>query len=100
MEECSTTDVMMCRLQRFALRFKGIDSQVLLLLLENENIYVSTGSACLAGSDSPSHVISAMKPELAGRRDYLRFALDESNTVEEINFVLNTLSRLVEVLRK
>ncbi len=51
----------------------------------NEAICASTGSACLADSDEPSHVIRAMKPQSAASRQMVRFSLDLSNTADEIN---------------
>jgi cysteine desulfurase len=47
--------------------FHGIESEALLLLLDREEICASSGSACLADSEEPSHVIQAMKPEMDGR---------------------------------
>jgi cysteine desulfurase len=41
--------------------FHGIESEALLILLDKEGICASSGSACLADSDEPSHVIKAMK---------------------------------------
>ncbi len=53
--------------QRFAnttnITFHGIESEALLILLDKEGICASSGSACLADSDEPSHVIKAMKPD-------------------------------------
>lgn len=36
--------------------FHGIESEALLILLDKEGICASSGSACLADSDEPSHV--------------------------------------------
>ncbi len=44
------------------LTFHGIESEALLLLLDKEAVCASSGSACLADSDEPSHVLKAMKP--------------------------------------
>jgi cysteine desulfurase len=38
----------------------SIESEALLILLDKEGICASWGSACLADSDEPSHVIKAM----------------------------------------
>lgn len=48
--------------------FRGIESEALLVLLDQAGICASMGSACLGNSDGPSHVIKAMKPDgLASR---------------------------------
>jgi len=54
------------------LHFPGLDSEALLLLLDQAGICASSGSACLADSPDPSHVISAMKPGRAAHES-LRF---------------------------
>jgi hypothetical protein len=43
--------------------FHGVESEALLILLDQESVCASSGSACLADSDEPSHVVKAMKPE-------------------------------------
>ena len=67
--------------------FHGIESEALLILLDKEGICASSGSACLADSDEPSHVIKAMKPESAASRQMIRFSLDAANTADEIKKV-------------
>jgi cysteine desulfurase len=74
--------------------FHGIESDALLILLDKEGICASSGSACLADSDEPSHVIRAMKPESAASRQMIRFSLDAENTKAEVNLTLQKLSRV------
>ncbi|MDZ7837090.1 MAG: aminotransferase class V-fold PLP-dependent enzyme [Actinomycetota bacterium] len=40
--------------------FEGIDSELLISYLNEEGIFVSSGSACTTGSLEPSHVLMAM----------------------------------------
>jgi cysteine desulfurase len=78
--------------------FHGVESEALLILLDQQGICASSGSACLADSDGPSHVIKAMKPESAASRQMIRFSLDPKNTKSEIGFVLQQLTRLCSCL--
>jgi cysteine desulfurase len=74
--------------------FHGIESEALLILLDKEGICASSGSACLADSDEPSHVIKAMKPDTAASRQIIRFSLDTGNTIDEVGFTLQKLAQL------
>ncbi|WP_368488580.1 cysteine desulfurase family protein [Clostridium sp. BJN0013] len=80
--------------------FIGIKGEVLLHLLEEENIYVSTGSACSARSNKDSHVLKAIglkKEELDGT---IRFSFTEDNSLEEIDYTLDVLIRSFKFLRR
>jgi len=79
--------------------FHGIESEALLLLLDKEGVCASSGSACLADSDEPSHVIKAMKPESAASRQMIRFSLDTSIGETDIRAVVQTVQRAVSALR-
>jgi cysteine desulfurase len=68
------------------------------LLLDQEGICASSGSACLADSDEPSHVIKAMKPESAASRQMIRFSLDTDIYKSDVNTVAKSLQRSVSVL--
>ena len=78
--------------------FHGIQSEALLILLDKEGICASSGSACLAASDEPSHVIRAMKPDSAASRQMVRFSLDAVNTTTEIKSALAVVKRATELL--
>ncbi|TAK03047.1 cysteine desulfurase NifS [bacterium] len=71
--------------------FHGIESEALLILLDKEGICASSGSACLADSDEPSHVIKAMKPESNASRQMVRLSLGSSNTVNDVKQALRIL---------
>lgn len=77
--------------------FHGVEAEALLLLLDREEICASSGSACLADSEEPSHVIGAMKPETDGRNT-LRFSLGMSNTMEEVGRAVDAVQRAAMVL--
>lgn len=79
--------------------FHGIESEALLLLLDKEGICASSGSACLADSDEPSHVIKAMKPDTAASRQMIRFSLDATSATADIKETASVVKRAVEMLR-
>ncbi len=81
------------------LTFHGIESEALLLLLDQAGICASSGSACLADSDEPSHVVKAMKAESAASRQMIRFSLDETSSATEIKNVLSEVQGVVKLLR-
>jgi cysteine desulfurase len=78
--------------------FHGIESEALLILLDKEGICASSGSACLADSDEPSHVIKAMKPDSTASRQMIRFSLDVSNSQKEVKQTVSTVQGCVGVL--
>jgi cysteine desulfurase len=78
--------------------FHGVESEALLILLDKEGICASSGSACLADSDEPSHVIKAMKPDTADSRQMIRFSLDAATTREKIQSAVAAVKRQVEAL--
>jgi cysteine desulfurase len=65
--------------------FHGVESEALLLLLDQAGICASSGSACLADSDEPSHVVKAMKPESAASRQMIRFSLGSENAIKDVD---------------
>ena len=79
--------------------FHGIESEALLILLDQEGICASSGSACLADSDEPSHVVKAMKPESGASRQMIRFSLGWENTAGEVRQARNMVARAVAALR-
>ena len=80
--------------------FRFIEGEGLLINLDMQGIAVSTGSACSSGSLEPSPVIRALgrNDELA--RGAVRFSFGKDNTPEDVEYVLETLPRAVENLRK
>ena len=81
------------------LTFHGIAAEALLLLLDQEGVCASSGSACLADSDEPSHVVKAMKPDTGASRQMLRFSLGPENTSGEVRPAIDAIHRAVHALR-
>jgi cysteine desulfurase len=67
-----------------SITFPKTDSEGLLLLLDSEGIACSTGSACSAGVQRPSHVLMAMGLTEDETTSSLRFSLSYTNTITEI----------------
>lgn len=80
--------------------FYGVEGESMLLLLDQEGIAVSTGSACSSGSLEPSHVLMALGMDPLLAHGSLRITLGKHNTEEEIDHLLKVLPPIVEKLRK
>ena len=79
--------------------FPGTESDTLLLLLDAEGIACSTGAACSAGVQRPSHVLLAMGHDDRSARSSLRFSLGWTTTGEDIDQVLGVLPYVIERAR-
>ncbi len=80
--------------------FRFIEGEGLLISLDLQGVAVSTGSACSSGTLEPSPVIQALgrNDELA--RGAIRFSFGKDNSEEDVDYVLEVLSRVVEKLRQ
>jgi len=79
--------------------FMGVEGESILLYLDMEGIYVSTGSACASGSTSPSHVLVAMGIEPEFIHGSIRISMGRSTTRGDIEYVLEVLPRIISKLR-
>ncbi len=75
---------------------KDLSNESLLMNLDMERIYVSSGSACTSGSIKQSHVIEAMG--LNKEYAVIRFSLNEENTKKEIDYVIEKLKLIIQRL--
>jgi cysteine desulfurase len=80
--------------------FRFIEGEGLLINLDLQGVAVSTGSACSSGTLEPSPVIRALgrNDELA--RGSIRFSFGKDNVDEDVDYVLEVLTRAVENLRR
>ena len=78
--------------------FPGTSGEAVLLELERHGITCSSGSACAAGSDEASHVLTAMgiAPEVA--QTAVRFTLSEATTLDEVAVVVSRVAGAVEAV--
>ncbi len=79
--------------------FRHIESESIVLGLDLKGIGVSAGSACTAGSVEPSHVLVAMGVPLDWAMGTVRCSLGRSTTVEDIEYVLDSVEPLAGKLR-
>ena len=80
--------------------FAGIRSEVLLHTLEDQGIYVSSGSACASNHPAISGVLRGIGAGQQYLDATIRFSFSEFTTKEEIDYTLKTLYNCVPMLRK
>ncbi len=79
--------------------FEGIEGESLLLMLDDMGISASSGSACTSGSLDPSHVLLAIGRPHEVAHGSLRLTINEHNTEEEIDYMIDAVTKVVEKLR-
>lgn len=79
--------------------FRFIEGESLLILLDQQGICASSGSACTSGSLDPSHVLLAIGLPHEIAHGSLRLTLSEETTREDINFTVDAIAKIVERLR-
>ena len=80
--------------------FQYIEGEALLLSLDAKGIAASSGSACTSGSLDPSHVLLAIGLPHEIAHGSLRLTIGEETTMEDIDYVVESLVEIVERLRK
>ena len=80
--------------------FTDVASEAVLMLLDQQGICCSSGSACTTGSIHASHVLKAMGFSDSRARSSLRFSFSRFNTRAEAARALEALSQIVEKLRR
>ena len=79
--------------------FEGIEGEALLLLLNQQGICASSGSACTSGALEPSHVLLAIGHPHEVAHGSLRLTLSDLNTEDDITHIIHTVPRVVAHLR-
>jgi len=80
--------------------FQGVEGEPILLGLDMAGIAASSGSACSSGSLEPSHVLLALGQSAELARGSLRLTLGKNNTGDEIEYLIQRLTALLEQLRQ
>jgi cysteine desulfurase len=76
-----------------------IEGESILMYLDAEGIFASTGSACSSASSEPSHVLMALGMPVERARGSVRFTLGRWTSEDDIDRVVEALPRIVEKLR-
>ncbi|MBC8164189.1 MAG: cysteine desulfurase [Roseiflexaceae bacterium] len=79
--------------------FEFIEGESLLLLLDQQGICASSGSACTSGALEASHVLSALGVDHQQAIGAVRFSVGKDTRPEDIDFVTDALPAMVERLR-
>lgn len=80
--------------------FKGIEGEGILMMLNDDGIMASTGSACDSDSLEPSHVLLAIGLSHQDSHGSIRFSLGRNNTEEEIDYVIEKVPPIISRLRE
>lgn len=79
--------------------FEGIEGESLLLKLDLAGVCASSGSACTSGSLDPSHVLLSLGLPHEIAHGSLRLSFSDSNTEEDIDYLLKVVPEIVDYLR-
>jgi cysteine desulfurase len=81
------------------LRFAGVESEALVILLDEAGVAVSAGAACSSGAVEVSHVLTSMGYGTAEAASGIRFSLGSTTTDAEIDHALAAVPGAVAQLR-
>ena len=81
-----------------SISFEGIKSEVILHMLEQEKIYVSSASACFSHKKGENHVLKAIGRTKAYQDGTIRISLSKFNTIKEIDKTVDTLEQIIKRL--
>ena len=77
--------------------FSNIKAEVLLHMLEEEEIYVSSGSACSKGEES--RILKALDVDKKYIDGAVRFSFSDNISKEDLDFTIEVLQRSIEMIR-
>ena len=79
--------------------FEGVGAQSAVQLLSDMGVYCSAGSACNNGDPSPSHVLAAIGLTKDEAQSSLRFSLGVDTTKEDVDYAVEMIKLVVDMLR-
>jgi cysteine desulfurase len=80
-------------------RFAGVESEALVVLLDRAGVAVSAGAACSSGAVEASHVLTAMGLDPDEASSGIRFSLGATTTPDDIDLALAVVPAAVAQLR-
>jgi len=80
--------------------FNGVRSEVMLHSLEGKNIYVSSGSACSSNKPAVSRTLKGIGLDDKQIDSTIRFSLCYGTTKEELDYAVDTVAGMIDMLRK
>jgi cysteine desulfurase len=81
------------------LRFAGVESEALVVLLDESGVAVSAGAACSSGAIEASHVLASMGFDADEATSGIRFSLGETTTDADVELALAVVPDAVAQLR-
>jgi len=82
------------------LMFEGVESEALLVLLDDAGVCASAGSACTSGAMEPSHVMTALGVSRVDALSSLRLSLGTTTTDDDVDLALKAVPDAVARLRE
>lgn len=82
-----------------SISFKDIDGESLLLALDLEGIYLSSGSACHSDSTEPSHVLKAIGVSNEYANGTLRISFGKYTTKKDIDFLMSKIKEKIDFIK-
>jgi cysteine desulfurase len=82
------------------IHFDNLEGEALVIALDLRGFAVSSGAACSSGAVEPSHVLTAIGLSAERARASIRFSLGRSNTVEQVDALVEAAAASVAHLRK
>jgi cysteine desulfurase len=80
--------------------FDFIEGEPLVIALDLRGFAISSGSACSSGAVEPSHVLRAIGMGDAQARSSVRISLGASNTMEQVDALVDAIAESVAHLRR
>ena len=80
------------------IRINNIDAESILVILNDNGICASVGSACTTGQVEPSHVLKAIGLTNNEASSSLRFSISDMTTIKEIDYAVEVLAKAVKML--
>jgi len=78
---------------------EGVEGESMVMMLDQNGIYASSGSACSSGSQEASHVLLATGLPSQLAHSSLRFSLNEDNSEKDVDYILEKLPAIISRLR-